>query len=68
MWKAHVRYLQRREDRGGDDDEEPEVHVEELADHVGHVGREDQQEEAQGHGTEVLPQAPAAERKEIALT
>lgn len=51
-------YLQWGEDAGGDDDEEPEVHEEELADHVGHVGWEDQQEQAQAHGPEVLPQAP----------
>lgn len=32
--------------------------MEELTDHVRHVGWKDQEEEAQGHGSEVLPQAP----------
>lgn len=48
-------YLQRGQDGRGDNDEKPEVHVEELTDHVGHVGGEDQQEEAQRHCSEMLP-------------
>ncbi len=37
-----VCYLQGGEDGGGDDDQKPEVHVEELADHIGHVGWKDE--------------------------
>lgn len=48
-------YLQRGQNGRGNNDEKPEVHVEELTDHVGHVGREDQQEEAQRHCSEMLP-------------
>lgn len=58
-----VRYLQGGEDGGGDDNEKPEVHVEELTDHVGHVGRKDQQEQTQRHGSEVFPQTPAGTDK-----
>lgn len=32
--------------------------MKELADHVDHVGRKDQQEQAQAHCPEVLPQTP----------
>lgn len=53
-----VPYLKWGEDGRRDDDEEPEVHVEELTDHVGHVGREDQQEQTERHGSEVFPQTP----------
>jgi len=53
-----VCYLQWCEDWGGDDDEEPEVHVEELTDHIGHVGWKDQQEQTQRHRAEVFPQTP----------
>lgn len=53
-----VRHLQGSEDGGGDDDEKPEVHVEELTDHIGHVGWKDEQEETQRHCSEVLPQTP----------
>lgn len=51
-------YLQWREDAGGDDYEQPEVHAEELTNHVCHISREDQQEETQTDGSEVFPQAP----------
>lgn len=53
-----VSYLQGCENGGGDNDEEPEVHVEELTDHIGHVGWKDEQKETQRHGSEVLPQTP----------
>lgn len=56
-------YLQGGEDGGGDDDEKPEVHVEELTDHVGHVGWKDQQEQTQRHSSEVFPQTPAGTDK-----
>lgn len=56
-------YLQRCKDAGGDDDEKPEIHVEELADHVGHVSREYKQKQAQTDCTEVFPQAPAKRKK-----
>lgn len=59
-----VCYLQRGEDGGGDDDEKPEVHVEELTDHIGHVGWENQQEQTQRHCSEVLPQTPEGQKNE----
>lgn len=39
--------------------------MEELTDHVRHVGWKDQEEEAQGHGSEVLPQAPVVGRRDL---
>lgn len=58
-------YLQGGEDGRRDDDEKPEVHVEELTDHVGHVGWEDQQEQTQRHGSEVLPQTPTGAKESV---
>lgn len=51
-------HLERGKDAAGDDDEKPEVHVEELANHVGHVCREHEEEQAEAHSTEVFPQTP----------
>lgn len=59
-----VCYLQRGEDGGGDDDEKPEVHVEELTDHIGHVGWENQQEQTQRYCSEVLPKTPEGQKNE----
>lgn len=46
--------------------------MEELTDHVGHVGWEDQQEQTQRHRSEVLPQTPAGQtttwRKDKAIS
>lgn len=53
-----VAHLERGKDATGDDDEKPEVHVEELANHVGHVRRENEEEQAEAHSTEVFPQTP----------
>lgn len=51
-------HLERGKDAAGDDDEKPEVHVEELANHVGHIRREHEEEQAEAHSTEVFPQTP----------
>lgn len=51
-------HLEGGKDAAGDDDEKPEVHVEELADHVGHVRGEHEEEQAEAHSTEVFPQTP----------
>lgn len=56
-------HLQRGQDAAGDDDEEPKVHVKELADHVGHVCREHEEEQAEAHSTEVFPQTPGQDTR-----
>lgn len=54
----HKAHLERGKDAARDDDEKPEVHVEELANHVGHVRREHEEEQAEAHSSEVFPQTP----------
>lgn len=39
--------------------------MKELADHVDHVGRKDQQEQTQAHCSEVLPQTPTRDTIKI---
>ena len=38
--------------------------MEELTDHIGHVGWKDQQEQTQRHRSEVLPQTPEGQTEE----
>lgn len=51
-------YLQRSEHAAGDQDQQPEIQVEEVGDLVGHEARENQQEEAHADAAEMLPGAP----------
>lgn len=56
-------HLERGQDATGDDDEKPKVHVEELANHVGHICGEHKEEQAEAHSTEVFPQTPGQDTR-----
>lgn len=58
-------HLERGQNAAGDDDEKPKVHVEELANHVGHVRWEYEEEQAEAHSTEVFPQAPGQTQESL---
>ena len=54
-------YLERGEHAAGHEDQEPEVHVEELGDLIGHEAREYQQQETHAQPSQVFPPAPGGE-------
>lgn len=60
-------HLERGQNAAGDDDEKPKVHVEELANHVGHVCWEYEEEQAEAHSTEVFPQAPGQTQESLSI-
>lgn len=60
-------HLERGQNAAGNDDEKPKVHVEELANHVGHVRWEYEEEQAEAHSTEVFPQAPGQTQESLSV-
>lgn len=64
---ALTAYLKGGEDAARNNDQQPEIHVEKLTDHIGHVSWKDQQEQAQTNSTKMLPEAPEKQQGNILL-